>query len=204
MADKKVEPKGSDSGASKASDSVVPRASDSVVEYAKQEMAEVAERERKKKLFHEGQKRAADELPKMFFKLAEDVRREVDAFNQIVDAGRRISLQESAGLAAHAEPGRGEINLRIHRKNVEAWVGLSELMRLGQSQVTYIIEGQLRFSKTSLRLRIDAIPNGDGLRYRINSDSVEQKFGIEELGSRIVLAVAKDDPAPLGGFLPPS
>ncbi len=188
MADKKVEPK----------------ASDSVVGYAKQEMAEAAERERKKKVFHEGQKRAALEIPKLFFKLAEDVRREVDAFNQIVDAGRRISLQESAGLAAHAEPGRGEINFKINRKNVEAWVGLSELMRLGQSQVTYIIEGHLRFSKLSLRLRIDAIPNGDGLRYRVNSDSVEQKFDVEELGSRIVLAIAKDDPAPLGGTLPPS
>lgn len=179
-----------------------PSPSESVVAYAKMEMAEVAERERKKKIFLEGQQRAAIEMPEKFFKTAADVRRDVDAFNQIVDPSRRISLIESAGLAAHAEAGRAELNFRLHRKNVEAWVGLSELMRLGQSHVAYIIDGHVRLSKVSMRLRIDGIPSGDGLRYRVNTDGVEQKFSVDELGSRIVLAIAKDDATPLGGVNP--
>ena len=176
-------------------------AHESVADYARREMAEVAERERKKKVYLEGQKRAATEVPERFLAIAADVRREIDAFNQIVDPSRRITLQESAGLAARAEAGRAELNFSAKRKNVEAWVGLSELMRLGQTTPAYIIDGQIRLSKSSLRLRAEAIPSGDGLRYRIMLDGMEQKYPLEELGSRLVLALAKDDPTPLGGVL---
>jgi hypothetical protein len=176
-------------------------AGESVADYAKREMEEVKERERRKEAYWRNQKRVAIELPARFLKLVDVIRAEVDTFNSIVDVGRRLSFSESLALAARAEVGKAELNLTFGRKGVEAWVGLSELMRLGRGPTAYIIEAFVKFSKApQLRLRAEAIPKGDeDVRYRVTTDGKETRFGIDELGSRLVLAVTKDDPTLLDG-----
>lgn len=191
-------------GRDKADDSTTagPRSTlgESVAEYAKREMAEIADREHKKAVYWQNQKRAAIELPQRFFQMAKQIRAEIDTFNQIVDVGRRLSFSESTGLAAGAEVGKAEHNLSFGRKNLEAWVGLSELIRLGRAPAAYIIEATVKLSHARLRLRAEAIPRGaEDMRYRVTLDGKETSFGVDELGSRLVLAVAKDDPIMLDG-----
>lgn len=168
--------------------------SESVADYAKREMAEQVDREAKKKRYWEAQKRVAIELPERFWKLAAQIRTEVDTFNQIVDAEKRMSLTESAGVAAHADHTRAELNLTVTRKGREAWVGLSELMRLGRGPTAYIIEAHVKLSQAKIRVRSEGIPRDDTIRFRVTIDGKEPSFGLDELGARIVLAVAKDDP----------
>lgn len=176
---------------------------ESVTDYARREMEEVAEREKKKQAYLEAQKRIAAEIPARFMKLAEKIRAEVDAFNKIVDGSRRISLVESAGLAAKADPTKAELNMTISRKQCEAWVGFSELMRLGRAPTAYIIEAHVKLSQAKVRVRCEGVPKDKDIRYRVTIDMVEPPFGLDELGSRIVLAVAKDDPAILGAAAGP-
>lgn len=171
---------------------------ESVEDYAKREMAEVAERERKKKVYWENQKRVAAEFPEHFFELAKQIRAEIDTFNAIVDVGRRVTMHESAGVAAHADPGRAELNVTFGRKGQEAWVGLSELMRLGRGPTAYIIEAMVKLSQARVRVRAEAIPSGEsGIRYRVTTDGREAPFSLDQLASKLVLAVVKDDPTQL-------
>ena len=168
---------------------------ETVAEYAAREVSEAADRERKKTVYWENQKRVAAELPGRFFTLARQIRTEIDTFNGIVTPGNRLSLTESIGLAAHAEAGRAELNLTFGRKKVEAWIGLSELMRLGRGPTAFIIEAHVKLSLTNVRLRSEAIPTADdGIRYRVTVDGREAPFGIDELAERLVLAIVKDDP----------
>jgi hypothetical protein len=172
--------------------------SESVAEYAKREMVEQADREAKKKAYWEMQKKVTVELPAKFWKLADGIRTEVDTFNKIVDGEKRMSLNESAGLAARADHAHHELNLSLRRKKAEAWVGLSELVRLGRAPATYIIEAHVTLSQARIRIRCEAIPSADDIRFRVTIDGQEPHFTVDELASRIVLAVAKDDPAVLG------
>lgn len=173
---------------------------ESVSDYAKREMADADERERKKQKYWENQKRVTVELPQRFFALVRSLRKEVDTFNQIVDPPRRVSFSESVGLAAGAEVGKAEMNVSFGRRGVEAWVGLSELMRLGRAPAAYIIEAHVKLSRSRLRVRAEAIPRGDDdVRYRVTVDGRETKFGIDDLASRLVLAIVKDDPVMLDG-----
>jgi hypothetical protein len=172
---------------------------ETVEEYARREMAEAADREAKKKQYWDSQKRVATELPAKFWQVADRLREEVDTFNKIVDPPRRLSLTESAGLAARADHRHHELNMTLSRKAAEAWVGLSELMRLGKGQPTYIIEAHVKLSQARVRIRCEAIPRSeDEIRFRVTVDAVEPQFTVDELASRIVLAVAKDDPTILG------
>ncbi len=171
---------------------------ESVADYAKREMAEIADRERKKQVFLEAQARIAVELPARFFALAEKVRSEVDTFNKIIDPTRRISLRESAGLAARADHTRAELNLTVSRKGAEAWIGLSELMRLGRAPTAYIVEARITLTRARVRVRVDGLPKDGEVRYRVTIDGKEGPIGLDELPSRIVLAIAKDDPTVLG------
>ncbi len=172
---------------------------ESVADYARREMNEQAEREARKKAYWEGQAKVATELPERFFKLTAKVRDEVDTFNQIVDPTRRITFGESAGLAARADHTKYELNLKITRGKAEAWLGLTELMRLGRAPSAYMIEAQVRLSQGRIRIRAEGLSRPDGnVRYRVTIDGQEAPFGLEELGSRLVLAVAKDDPQILG------
>lgn len=169
---------------------------ESVADYARRELAEAAERDRKKQVYWENQKRVASELPERFYALARQIRSHVDTFNGIVEPGNRITLSESVGLAAHAEVGRADLNLTLSRKKQEAWVGLSELMRLGRAPTAFIIEAQVKLSRTSVRVRSEGLTTKEGaIRYRVTTDGKEAPFGIDELAERIVLAVVKDDPA---------
>lgn len=173
---------------------------ESVADYAKREMAEAADRERKKVLYWENQKRVAIELPQRFFAIVRSLRNEIDTFNKHVDGPRRLTLTESVALAAGAEVGKAEHNLTFGRKGCEAWVGLSELQRLGRGPTAYIIEAHVKLSRSRLRLRAEAIPKGEeDIRYRVTVDGRETKFGIDELASRLVLAIVKDDPVLLDG-----
>jgi hypothetical protein len=179
--------------------------SESVADYAKREMAEEAERAAKKARYWAGQKRAAAELPARFWKLVDQIRSEVDTFNKIVEPGRRISLGESAGVAARAEHTHQELNVRLERKRAAAWIGITELMRLGRAPTTYIIEARVTLSRASVRIRCEAIPRGeDGIRFRVGVDGHESPFGVDELGQRLVLAIAKDDPEVLGATTGPT
>jgi hypothetical protein len=173
---------------------------ESVADYAKREMAEEADRAAKKAAYIEAQKRVIVELPAKFWVVADAIRSEIDTFNRIVDAQKRITLTESAGLAARADHAHHELNLALRRKACEAWVGLSELMRLGRAPATYIIEAHLKLSQAPrVRLRCEAIPRGEkDIRFRVTVDGSEAPWGVDELASRIVLAVAKDDPEVLG------
>ena len=172
--------------------------SESVAEYAKREMAEQADREAKKKAYWEMQKRVTVELPAKFWKVAEAVRSEVDTFNKIVDGEKRLSFIESAGLAARADHAHHELNMTVSRKKASAWVGLSELVRLGRAPATYIIQAHVHLSQARIHIRCEAIPSNDDMRFRVTVDGVEPPFTVDELASRIVLAVAKDDPVVLG------
>ncbi|MEO6952450.1 MAG: hypothetical protein ABI321_11600 [Polyangia bacterium] len=172
--------------------------SESVADYAKREMAEAAERARTKQVYWENQKRVAAELPERFYALARQIRAHVDTFNGIVEPGNRVTLNESVGLAARAEVGRADLNLSLSRKKQEAWVGLSELMRLGHAPTAFLIEAQVKLSLTTIRVRAEGLPTKEGtIRYRVTTDGKEAPFGIDELAERIVLAVVKDDPAML-------
>ena len=179
--------------------------SETVAEYAQREVAEAADRERKKTVYWENQQRVAAELPGRFFALARQIRTEVDTFNGVVTPGNRLSMNESIGLAAHAEAGRAELNLSFGRRRVEAWVGLSELMRLGRAPTAFIIEAHVKLSLTKVRVRSEALPTPDGgIRYRVTVDGREAPFGIDELAQRLVLAVVKDDPVLLNAQLGPT
>jgi hypothetical protein len=171
---------------------------ESVSDYARREMAEIADRKERRELYWEGQKRVAIELPERFMRVADQVRAEVDSFNQIVDASRRLSLEESAGLAARADHAHAELNLSVRRGKAELWIGLAELMRLGHHPPAFIIEAQVRLSQARIRIRAEGIPTREGIRYRVTIDGREASIGLEELGSKLVLTVAKDDPSVLG------
>ncbi len=186
-------------------DGTTSLSNESVEAYAKREMTEHQDRERKKQIYWENQKRVATELPERFFELVKKIRAEIDAFNAIVDAGRRVSMHESAGVAAHAEPGRAELNVTFGRKNQEAWVGLSELMRLGRAPTAFIIEAQVKLSQARIRVRAEAIPSGEqGMRYRVTTDGREAPITLDELPSKLVLAVVKDDPTQLNAQAGPT
>jgi hypothetical protein len=172
---------------------------ESVADYAKREMAEEADRAAKKVAYWEAQKKVAVELPAKFWQVADGIRSEIDTFNRIVDAPKRIMFTESAGLAARAEHSRAELNMTLRRKAAEAWVGLSELMRLGRAPATYIIEAHLRLTRAPrVRMRCEALPRDSDIRFRVTIDGKEAPWGVDELASRIVLAVAKDDPEVIG------
>lgn len=171
---------------------------ESVADFARREMSELEDRERKKQQYWEGQRQVVEEIPVRFWKMVEQIRTEIETFNKIVDPTRRISLNESAGLAARADHRHHELNLTITRKGAEAWVGLSELMRLGRAPAAFIIEGHVRLSQGRVRVRSEGIAREGKLRFRVTIDGQEAPFSIDELGSRVVLAVAKDDPQVLG------
>jgi hypothetical protein len=173
-------------------------ANETVSDYARRETAEIEERQARKDRYWQGQKRAASELPVRFRKIADQVRAEVDNFNAIVDASRRLSLEESAGLAVRAEHPSAELNLSVRRGKAELWLGLAELMRLGHNPSAFIIEAHVRLSQARIRVRAEGIPNGEGLRYRVMIDGRDSNIPLDELGAKLVLTVAKDDPTVLG------
>ena len=73
-------------------------------------------------------------------------------------------------------------------------------MRLGRAPTAFIIEAHVHLSRSRLRLRAEAIPKGDEeVRYRVTLDGRETRLAIDELASRLVLAVVKDDPVLLDG-----
>jgi hypothetical protein len=177
---------------------VTNAADESVADFARREVAEAAERERKKQLYLDSQAKIVAELPARFLKLADKIRAEVDTFNKIVEPSRRISMTESAGLAARADVTRAELNLTLRRKAAEGWVGVSELMRLGKAPAAYVIEARIKLTQARVRIRVEGLPKDGGVRYRVTIDGKEGPIELEDLASKIVLAIAKDDPTVLG------
>ena len=54
-------------------------------------------------------------------------------------------------------------------------------------------------SQAKVRLRAEAIPSGaDGIRYRVTVNGHEAPISFDQLASKLVLAVVKDDPTQLG------